>query len=92
VNDHLVYEAATSPNLFDVTPFVHKGKNTATFELRPTCLVPDIGEAGPLVVGIAPGHVHGHTVDMTEPSQAEIEIDPKRDTDPKTIRRTFRVW
>jgi hypothetical protein len=92
VNDRLIYETSSGQNWFDVTPFVQKGKNTAVFELRPTCLVPDFGKAEPLVVGIAPARLEGRTVQMTEPPQAEVEIDPKRDREAKTIKRSFRAW
>jgi hypothetical protein len=92
VNDRLVYETSSGQAWFDITPFVHKGKNTATFELRPTCLVSDIGTPGSLVVGIGPARLRGHTVEMTEPPQAEVEVDPKRDKTEKVVRRSFRAW
>ena len=92
VNDRLVYETSSGQAWFEITPFVHKGKNTVTFELRPTCLVPDTGRPGSLVVGVGPARLRGHTVEMTEPPQAEVEIDPKRDTTEKVMRRSFRAW
>jgi hypothetical protein len=92
VNDRLIYETSSGQAWFEVTPFVRKGKNTVTFELRPTCLVRNSSRPGPLSVGIAPARVNGDTVEMTEPPQAVVEIDPKRDKDEKVIRRSFRAW
>jgi hypothetical protein len=92
VNGELVYEASAGNMWFDVTAFVHKGKNDVTFEMHPTCLVPKSAREGSFVLGVGPAKLEHDVVRLTEPPQAELEVDPKRDKDDKTVRRSFRAW
>ena len=92
VNGQFVYEASEGNAWFDATAFVKKGKNDVVFETKPTCLVRPSTRSGSLVVGIAPAKLEGDRVSMTEPPQAEVEVNPKRDKTGTTIRRSFRAW
>ena len=92
VNGQFVYEAAEGNAWFDATAFVKKGKNDVVFETKPTCLVRPSVRGGSLVVGIGPAKVEQNRVSMTEPPQAEIEVNPKRDKTGTTVRRSFRAW
>jgi len=92
VNDSFVYESSRGNEWFDATAFVKKGRNEVTFQLRPVCLVPPTSRTEPLTVGIGPAKLEQDVIRMIEPPQAEVEIDPKRDTTEKTIQRSFRAW
>jgi len=44
-------------------------------------------------LGVRPADESEHdTITMTEPPQAEVEVNPKRDKTGTTIRRSFRAW
>ncbi len=90
VNDHLAYEASSGNEFIKITPLVRKGKNTVTFESRPTCLVPKSGRSGYLTFSVAPAEVEVETVKMTTPPEVEMQFDPKKKGETLTVRRTFR--
>ena len=90
MNDLLAYEASSGNEFIEITPLVRKGKNTVTFESRPTCLVPKSGRSGYLTFSLAPAEVEVETVKMTSPPEVEMQFDPKRKGETLTVRRTFR--
>jgi hypothetical protein len=92
VNGIVVADASAGTQFMEITHAVKKGKNSAQFDVRPSCLVSPSGEQGRLQFQIAPAKMNHDIVEMTEPPAAELEIDPKKSTETRTVTRAFRAW
>lgn len=91
VNGQPVWTGTHGNAWVDVTSELIKGKNTVTFEGRPSCLVKPSGERKPVRMEISRVKVERDTIEQLEPAQVFYDVGPER-SEVFSVNRNLRAW
>lgn len=92
VNGKPVWSGTEGDAIVEVSAHLAKGKNSVSFEGRPTCLAQGAQGKEVLMLQIAPARLEGDRLEQTEAATAFYEVGRDRKGESFTVQRSFRAW
>jgi hypothetical protein len=91
INGHPVYTTTKGERFFEVSPFIHKGKNSVSFDAVPACFHETITASGELVIVIAAGRMTPEGFQWEGQVLGQLELEHRKNPQPFSRRQNFRA-